>query len=96
MKITNGQKILGVTKGAYENMFKQQGYRPYDEKAKVAKQESKESKKTEDEIFCEELRLKPISEWTKDETIRYVSVMGIDLKGETKPNEIKDIIKATF
>lgn len=94
MKITNGQKILGVTKGAYEGIFKQQGYRPYEDN-KAAVKETIQTK-TADELFCEELKLKPISEWNKDETIKYVKVMNIDLKGETKPDLIKNIIKATF
>ena len=62
VKITNGVNVFEVTRGAFDGIYSRQGYRLVDEKAesKVSKT-FKAPKKTEDEIFVEEILEKPIS-----------------------------------
>ena len=95
MKITNGIDIFEVTRGAYEGIYINQGYVPYEEaKAPVVEQDEEAvEEQDEDDIFISEIEEKPIANWNKQEVKRYASLKGIDISGTKNPNEAKEIIK---
>lgn len=95
VKITNGINVFEVTTGAYEGIYRHQGYQIIGEEKEQAfvSEESSENEETADEIFVEELQKKPISQWNKEEVKRYAAVKGIDIKGTKSVNEAKEIIK---
>ena len=95
VKITNGINVFEVTSGAYEGIYRHQGYQIVSEKKErdFGAEPSEVDKKTADEIFIEEIGEKPISQWNKDEVKRYADIMGIELKGTRNVNEAKEVIK---
>lgn len=97
VKITNGKNVFEVTSGAYENIYKHQGYQVIgkNEDTDFVPENTGETK-TADEMFIEELREKPISQWNKDEVKRYAAIMDIDIKGTKSVNDAKEIIKAAM
>jgi len=95
VKITNGINVFEVTRGAFDGIYSRQGYRLVDEKAKTkASKASNAPKKTEDEIFVEEILEKPISQWNKEEVKRFAAIKKIDISGTKNANEAKEIIKS--
>ena len=105
IKITNGDVIYEVTRGAYETVYKPMGF--YEFKGKpvehaddivedVADEPEQEAddEQSEDDAWCEELEKKPIGQWNKAEVKQYASVKGIDITGTKSINEAKDRIKA--
>ena len=90
IKITNGATIIEVTRGAYDSIYKLQGFRPY--KVKEEKVETKPVKEKKKDEF-EELLEKPISQWTKKEVKDFATSKGIDLAGTQNVNEAKELIK---
>lgn len=98
VKITNGANVFEVTDGAYESIYRHQGYQVIGEKAEKAfvPEKSDEARMTADEIFIEELSEKPISQWNKDEVKRFAAIKDIDIKGTKNVNDAKDIIKAAL
>lgn len=95
-KITNGINVFEVTSGAYESIYRHQGYQVIGEEKEqdfAPEESSEEDKKSADEIFVEELQKKPISQWNKDEVKRYAAAKGIDLAGTKNVNDAKEVIK---
>lgn len=97
VKITNGINVFEVTDGAYESIYRHQGYQVIggSEDSYFVPGLSEE-RKTADEMFIEELQEKPISQWNKDEVKRYADARGINLKGTKSVNDAKEIIKKTM
>lgn len=95
VKITNGVNVFEVTRGAFDGIYSRQGYKLMDEnkKAKAAITPSV-SKKSDDEIFVEEILEKPISQWNKEEVKRFAAIKEIDISGTKNANEAKEIIKS--
>jgi hypothetical protein len=101
VKITNGISTYEVTKGAFENVFKNQGYftvkdkieSTSDEDLEYGKFESKPEVTDEDKAFVDEVSEKPISQWSKTEVKRFASIKNIDLSGTASVSEAKDRIK---
>lgn len=96
VKITNGINVFEVTSGAYEGIYRHQGYQIVDEQKErdfIPEGVTEKVGPTADEIFVEELQKKPISQWNKDEVKRYAAVKEIDIKGTKNVNEAKEIIK---
>lgn len=97
VKITNGINVFEVTSGAYEGIYRHQGYQIIGEKKEqeefIAEGAPEEDTKSADEIFVKELQKKPISQWGKDEVKRYAAIMEIDLVGTKNVNEAKEVIK---
>lgn len=93
VKITNGINVFEVTSGAYEGIYRHQGYQIISEKEKAFIPSEAEDGKPADEIFIEELQKKPISQWGKDEVKRYAAAKKIDLTGTKSVNEAKEAIK---
>ena len=95
VKITNGITVKEVTRGAYNSIYKHQGYQVVNEEKdkKFVADPSETNSKTADEIFIEELLEKPISQWNKDEVKRFAAIKSIDITETKNVNEAKAIIK---
>lgn len=95
VKITNGVNVFEVTTGAYEGIYRYQGYQVIDEEKEqdFVPEEFSKNEETADEIFVEELQKKPISQWNKEEVKHYAAVRGVDIRGTKSVNEAKEIIK---
>lgn len=91
VKITNGANVFEVTRGAFDGIYSRQGYRLVNEKAPKT---HTAPKKSEDEIFVEEILEKPISQWNKDEVKRFAAIKEINISGTKNANEAKEIIKS--
>lgn len=94
IKITNGIVTFEVTRGAYDEIYSHQGFKPVKEVAekKVAADEDVDNR-TDDEKFADELVEKPISQWNKEEVKRFAAIRDIDISGTKNANEAKEIIK---
>ena len=97
VKITNGISVFEVTEGAFDSIYSKQGFVKADEekkaKTEVKNEHVKEDEKSEDEKFLETIVEKPIGQWTKDETAKFVELNDIDTDGATKLSEVKEIVK---
>lgn len=94
VKITNGEKIYSVTRGAFTSIYSHQGFTLVEEKNdKNNVNDAEVNVKSEDEIFLDEIVEKPISQWNKDEVRRFASLKEIDITGTKNVNEAKEIIK---
>lgn len=99
IKITNGIDIYDVTKGAFETIFKAQGYTEVVEEVQEnGNQDSTEGNDgiSEDEKFLNDLEEKPISQWSKAEVKKYVDLKGINTEGASTLTEVKELIKTTI
>lgn len=87
--ITNGVDVVAVTNGAYEGVYKRQGFYPVKESAK-AKAEPEQAEAEE----LVDLAEKPVSQWSKQELALFVEVNGLEeqTKG-MKVNEMKTFVK---
>jgi hypothetical protein len=109
VNITNGINTFTVTKGAFEGIYKAQGYKlVHDYASETVSSESKND--TEDVTAAasvdtdipveapihEEVPLieKPISQWSKAEVKQFAAENDISLEGTKNVNEAKEIIKA--
>lgn len=96
VKITNGTNVFEVSDGAYNNIYRHQGYLIYKDDEREFVSSGNESIKTADEIFVEELEEKPIAMWNKDEVKKYAAIKDIDIKGTKSVNDAKDVIKQSM
>lgn len=94
IKITNGRDIFEVSSGAFEGIYKRQGFRPVKEATSAVEEEIKVPEKTEDEIFLEEIAEKPIASWNKNDVKKFAELKGIDITGTKNADEAKERIKA--
>ena len=94
VKITNGANVFEVTSGAYETIYKRQGYRKVEENAVEQPQEPQVPQKTADELFLEEVIEKPIASWSKNDVKKFAELKEIDLAGTKSADEAKERIKA--
>lgn len=96
VKITNGINVIEVTNGAFETVYKGQGYHKVAEQAVASAPVKDESKDAGETDPIAELEEKPISQWNKTEVKEYAEAKGIDLSGTKNVNEAKDRIKAAM
>lgn len=94
--ITNKVDTYSVTKGAYEDIFKRQGFKPVKEEKEDKKETVEETKKTNEEAYIEELMEKPISQWNKEEVKTYASLKNIDISNTKNVGEARNIIKQSI
>lgn len=94
--ITNKVDTYSVTKGAYEDIFKRQGFKPVEEEKENKKETVEETKKTDEEAYIEELMEKPISQWNKEEVKTYASLKNIDISNTKNIGEARNIIKQSI
>lgn len=92
--ITNGKDIFKVTKGAYEDIYKPQGYILLDND-KVQKVEivNDEPQLSEEELIIQELMEKPLSSWKQKEVIEFCDFFEIDISEAKTPKIAKEIVK---
>ena len=91
IKITDGKEVFEVTKGAFETVFKNQGWQIVNEN--VVKPVLEQKVLTEDEKFEIEVVEKPIASWSKEELKRFADLKGISLEDVHSTNEVREIIK---
>lgn len=94
--ITNKIDTYSVTKGAYEDIFKKQGFKPVKEEKEDKKETVEETKKTNEEAYIEELMEKPISQWNKEEVKTYASLKNVDISNTKNIGEARNIIKQSI
>lgn len=94
--ITNLVNTYSVTKGAYEDIFKRQGFKPVKKEKEDKKETVEETKKTNEEAYIEELMEKPISQWNKEEVKTYASLKNIDISNTKNIGEARNIIKQSI
>lgn len=94
--ITNKVDTYSVTKGAYEDIFKRQGFEPVEEEKEDKKETVEETKKTDEEVYIEELMEKPISQWNKEEVKTYASIKNVDISNTKNIGEARNIIKQSI
>lgn len=94
--ITNKVDTYSVTKGAYEDIFKRQGFKPVKEEKEDKKETVEETKKTDEEAYIEELIEKPISQWNKEEVKTYASLKNVDISNTKNIGEARNIIKQSI
>lgn len=99
VKITNGVNVYEVTSGAYDSIYRHQGYQVMDDKKNAVDfgvDPNTIDSKTANEVFIEELTEKPIAQWNKDEVRRYAAIKDVDLTGTKNIHEAKDVIRAAM
>lgn len=94
--ITNLVNTYSVTKGAYEDIFKRQGFKLVKEEKEDNKETVEETKKTDEEAYIEELMEKPISQWNKEEVKTYASLKNVDISNTKNIGEARNIIKQSI
>lgn len=96
VKITNYVNTFEVTQGAYDDIFKKQGFELVEEDKEDKKETVEETKKTNEEAYVEELMEKPISQWNKEEVKTYASLKNIDISKTKNIGEARNIIKQSI
>lgn len=96
VKITNFVNTFEVTQGAYDDIFKKQGFELVEEDKEDKKETVEETKKTNEEAYIEELMEKPISQWNKEEVKTYASLKNIDISNTKNIGEARNIIKQSI
>lgn len=98
--ITNGINDLTVTRGAYEGVYKMQGYTIKGNLANnssVATDSQEAQAETEEKannsIQMADLAEKPISQWTKGEVKDFANANNISLDGTKSFNDAKELVK---
>lgn len=96
VKITNYVNTFEVTQGAYDDIFKKQGFKLVEEEKEDKKETVEETKKTNEEAYIEELMEKPISQWNKEEVKTYAFLKNIDISNTKNIGEARNIIKQSI
>jgi len=94
----NGATFLTVSRSAFEDVFRRQGYVPVETADSRQQTAADASEKSEDDLFRESVEAKPISQWTADELRRYAGLVGLeaaDGRRQTVP-ELRSAIKAVI
>ena len=89
IEITNGAEKFKISKGAFESIYKKQGFRVVQPKKQKGDKTDPESEKSEIDLLTE----KPISQWTKADIKTFAEAYEIDLSKIKNANEAKEIIK---
>lgn len=95
LKITDGVHTIEVPTGAYEGIFKRQGYRVVSDgdSAVATNGDSHDGGDNGDDVFVSSMHEKPLSQWSKEEVKRYAAINGINIAGTKNPTEAKQLIK---
>ena len=93
--------ILEVTQGAFENIYKQQGYVPLATATSPASPtrtapegEWTMPPKSDDDMFMDAVEMKPIAQWSNKELHRYAVLVNIDPKAKNLRETIKQVIES--
>lgn len=98
VKITNFVNTFEVTQGAYNDIFKKQGFElvEEDKEETIKEEETGKDYKSDEEKYIEELMEKPISQWNKEEVKTYASLKNIDISNTKNIGEARNIIKQSI
>lgn len=96
VKITNFVNTFEVTQGAYDDIFKKQGFTLVEEKKETVKEKAEKAEELTDEEYVERLIEKPLSQWNKKEVKTYASINNIDISKTQNIGEARDIIKKSM
>lgn len=95
--ITNGINEFEVSRGAYESIFRKQGYSIVVDTETEVVENNKDAVVAEPtkqvDKDAEALMEKPISQWTKNEVKSFIDKKRIDVSGITSFNEVKDRVR---
>lgn len=95
--ITNGINEFEVSRGAYESIFRKQGYSIVVDTETEVVEDNKDAAAAEPakqvDKDAEALMEKPISQWTKNEVKSFIDKKRIDVSGITSFNEVKDRVR---
>lgn len=95
--ITNRINEFEVSRGAYESIFRKQGYSIIVDTETEAVENNKDAAAAEPakqvDKDAEALMEKPISQWTKNEVKSFIDKKRIDVSGITSFNEVKDRVR---
>ena len=95
--ITNGINEFEVSRGAYESIFRKQGYSIVVDTETEVVENNKDAAAAEPtkqvDKDAEALMEKPISQWTKNEVKSFIDKKKIDVSGITSFNEVKDRVR---
>lgn len=100
VKCTNGNIVISVTEGAYDSYFKDQGFTVIKENSAVENapmlvaSDEGENEQNDGVInYMNELKEKPISQWTKKEVRDFASFNNIDISETRNVGQAKEIIR---
>lgn len=97
INITNGINEFEVSRGAYESIFRKQGYSIVVDTETEVVENNKDAAAAEPakqvDKDAEALMEKPISQWTKNEVKSFIDKKKIDVSGITSFNEVKDRVR---
>lgn len=97
INITNGINEFEVSRGAYESIFRKQGYSIVVDTETEVVEDNKDAAAAEPakqvDKDAEALMEKPISQWTKNEVKSFIDKKKIDVSGITSFNEVKDRVR---
>lgn len=93
IKITNGVNEFLVPEGAYEHMFKQQGYTIVGDEPEIGVEvepEAEDFQPNEVEAEVDKLDEKPVSQWSKQELKSYCDKHEISLEGVARTEDVRE------
>lgn len=91
IKITNGINEFLVPEGAYEHMFKQQGYTIVGDEQEVETEAEIEGFQPDEvEVKTDKLDEKPVSQWSKQELKFYCDKHEISLEGVARTEDVRE------
>lgn len=95
ISVSNGINTFRVTVGVFNNTFKNQGFYIVENKANDENKipDNNENEKNNSDFDFEELKEKPVSQWTKKEIIAFAKENEIDISGTKNIAEARNIIK---
>ena len=98
VKVTNFVNTFEVTQGAYDDIFKKQGFElvKEDKEETTKEKETEKGYKSDEEKYIDELMEKPISQWNKEEVKTYASLKNIDISNTKNIGEARNIIKQSI
>jgi len=81
--------ILEVTQGAFETIYKKLGYVPLEMADGRQQTAAGTTQKSDDDLFLDTVKMKPIAQWSKKELQRYAALKELDPKAA----DLRDVIK---
>lgn len=99
VKCTNGLTVIEVTEGAFNSIFKDQGFRPVETKkkkasvkAEVVNEDAVVDEPVENDEFATLLE-KPIGQWSNEEVKTFAEAKEINISGTKNAKEAKARIR---
>ena len=91
------QSTGGVTAVAESVTSKESGPAVMEDTVEVdGTSEVEEPAVSEDEKWCEAIRQKPITQWSKQELKKYADINGVDLSGAKTVNDVRSRIASSW